>query len=496
MASRERMTAVDTAWLRMDRPDNLMMITGIMMLRGNLEFPELKSLLASRFLRFHRFTQKVTSDLSGHYWEDDPDFDLDNHIHRLALPGDGGRDALEALVSDLASMPLARHKPMWEFHIIENVAGNSALVMRLHHCYADGIALVQVLLSMTDRKRGDTDDAAAPAADKRHGSARRGLLQRLYEPATELAETTLQRSRQLWIEGQHLLQEPDEFARLAQQGIAFAGELAHVSMLPPDPPTQLKGRLGNRKQTAWTRSLPLAEVKAVGKALGCTVNDVLLATVAGAIGSYLRDQGDNIDGLQIRATVPVNLRPADQPLSLGNHFGLVYLDLPIGAENPLERVFAVHANMRRLKDSYQPLVSLRLLGAVGMAPAIVQKLAMDLFSSKASAVMSNVPGPAEPLFLAGHEVVQQMFWVPQSGEIGIGVGILSYNGQVQFGLIADSNLIPTPRTVVERFATEFEKLLMIVLMGSWDPASSPEADLRLLTEWINDNLDKRNAARK
>ena len=267
-------------------------------------------------------------------------------------------------------------------------------------------------------------------------------------------------------------------------------------MLPPDPPTQLKGRLGNRKQTAWTRSLPLAEVKAVGKALGCTVNDVLLATVAGAIGSYLRDQGDNIDGLQIRATVPVNLRPADQPLSLGNHFGLVYLDLPIGAENPLERVFAVHANMRRLKDSYQPLVSLRLLGAVGMAPAIVQKLAMDLFSSKASAVMSNVPGPAEPLFLAGHEVVQQMFWVPQSGEIGIGVGILSYNGQVQFGLIADSNLIPTPRTVVERFATEFEKLLMIVLMGSWDPASSPEADLRLLTEWINDNLNKRNAARK
>ena len=96
--------------------------------------------------------QRVTSDFSGHYWEDDPDFDLDNHIHRLALPGAGGRDSLEALVSDLASMPLPRHKPMWEFHIIDNVDGGSALVMRLHHCYADGIALVQVLLSMTDRK--------------------------------------------------------------------------------------------------------------------------------------------------------------------------------------------------------------------------------------------------------------------------------------------------------------------------------------------------------
>ena len=483
MAARERMTAVDTAWLRMDRPDNLMMITGIMILRDNLGFAELKSLLAKRFLRFHRFMQRVTSDLTGHYWEDDPDFDLDNHIHRLALPGNGDRDALEALVSDLASQPLPRHKPMWEFHIVDNVAGGSALVMRVHHCYADGIALVQVILSMTDRRR----DEAEPLPETGRKSRRRGrqsLLRRLYEPATELAEATLERSRRLWLEGQHLLQEPEEIARLAKQGLAFAGELAHVSMLTPDPPTRLKARLGNRKQTAWTRTLPLAEVKAVGKALGCTVNDVLLATVAGAIGSYLREEGDEIDDLQIRATVPVNLRPPDEAFRLGNHFGLVYLDLPIGIENPLERLYKVHENMRNLKGSYQPLVSLRLLGAIGMAPALVQKFAMDLFSAKASAVMSNVPGPTEPLFLAGHEIVQQMFWVPQSGAIGVGVGILSYNGKVQFGLIADANLIPQPRAVVERFATEFEKLLLIVLMGSWDPAASPAADLRLLAEWI------------
>ncbi len=496
MASRERMTAVDTAWLRMDRPDNLMMITGIMIFRDNLEFAELRSLLAKRFLRFRRFMQRVTSDFSGHYWEDDPDFDLDNHIHRLALPGAGGRDSLEALVSDLASMPLPRHKPMWEFHIIDNVDGGSALVMRLHHCYADGIALVQVLLSMTDRKVGEARDDDGSLRKKSRGRGRRSLLQRLYEPATELAEATLQQSRRLWLEGQHLLQEPGELARLAQQGAAFAGELAHVGMLPPDPRTQLKGRLGNRKQTAWTRTLPLQEVKAAGKAIGCTVNDVLLATVAGAIGSYLRERGDDIDGLQIRATVPVNLRPPDQAIGLGNHFGLVYLDLPVGVENPLERVLRVHDNMHRLKGSYQPLVSLRLLGAVGMAPAIVQKIAMDLFSSKASAVMSNVPGPSEPLFMAGHEIVQQMFWVPQSGEIGIGVGILSYNGRVQFGLIADANLIPEPRAVVERFAVEFEKLLMIVLMGSWDAGGDPSEDLRLLADWIDEHAESCAATKR
>ena len=165
--------------------------------------------------------------------------------------------------------------------------------------------------------------------------------------------------------------------------------------------------------------------------------------------------------------VPVNLRPLDQAWQLGNRFGLAPLVLPVGIENPIERVYAVHARMSELKGSLQPLLAFGVLAVAGLMIKPVQDAILGLFAKKATAVMTNVPGPAAPLKFCGSTLRQTMFWVPASGDIGVGVSILSYGGGVQFGLITDQKLCPHPQQIIDRFEPEFEKLLLVTLMLPW-----------------------------
>jgi hypothetical protein len=169
----------------------------------------------------------------------------------------------------------------------------------------------------------------------------------------------------------------------------------------------------------------------------------------------------------IRALVPVNLRPLEKAYRLGNQFGLVFLDLPLGIENPVERLYAVRANMNALKGSYQPILALGLLAAMGAGPKMLQEQLLQALARNGSAVMTNVPGPQQQLYFAGAKIERFLFWVPQSGDIGMGVSILSYAGQVQFGLITDRGLVPDPEGIVARFGPEFEKLVLTTLQAPW-----------------------------
>ena len=204
-----------------------------------------------------------------------------------------------------------------------------------------------------------------------------------------------------------------------------------------------------------------------------------MACAAGALRSYLLDRGESIAGITLRATVPVNLRPLKHAKKLGNHFGLVFLDLPVGEDNPVRRLERVAAHMGELKTSRQAIVSFGLLAALGMAPASVQRLALDLFSRKATAVATNVPGPKMPLYMAGQRMREMMFWVPQTGNIGVGISILSYHGHVHFGLIGDGRLMPDPDAVISRFRPEFEKLLYLALLSPWDEPLNARGAQRL-----------------
>jgi len=214
----------------------------------------------------------------------------------------------------------------------------------------------------------------------------------------------------------------------------------------------------------------------VARALGCTINDVLLSAVAGALGRYLRARGFPTEGVMLRAALPVNLRAPEDPATLGNRFGLVLLDLPIGVTHPLERLYAVRSGMQRLKGSQQAGATFVLLSALGHLPAVAETLALDMLSAKASAVISNVPGPREPLYMCDQRVSEMYFWVPQSGTVGLGISILSYAAEVHFGLIADRNLVPEPHALVDGFGAEFERLLLLTILGAAHcagPAGAP-----------------------
>ncbi len=461
---KEPMSRVDTAWLRMERPTNPMMITGVMMFDEPMTIQRLREVINKRFLAYPRFRQMAVDTSAGASWVDDQNFDLELHVRITALPGRSDRKSekksLERFVSQLASSPLDKSKPLWQFHLIEKYGGGSAVVARIHHCYADGMALVQVILSMTDTTRKPVSSSSLRAAWlKEEGD-------KVERPIGPLGRYMKMGGKVLG-KGMDMYRHPSLATVLAKEGGEIARELLAAVALSDEPPTLLRGPLGVSKRVAWAEPLNLDDVKAVGRACDCTVNDVLMAAAAGALRGYMLERGEILDGVTLRATVPVNLRPLEHSKKLGNHFGLVFLELPVGEDNPIRRLERVAHCMNGLKNSRQAMVTYGLLAALGMAPAAVQGMALDLFSRKATAVATNVPGPQQPLYMGGCAMREMMFWVPQTGSVGIGISILSYNNQVHFGLISDAKLVPDPHAVIDRFGPEFEKLLYLSLMGDW-----------------------------
>jgi len=493
MSARERMSAVDTAWLRMDSAENLMMIVGVYEFDGKVDYERLRDVLTARLVSHRRFRSRAVRDAAGCYWQENDDFDLDEHLIRRRLAGRGTIADLKRLVGELASQPLDASKPLWQMQLVDNFDGGQALVVRIHHCIADGIALIGVLLALTtDESEGVSKSAARGRQSNGHWSKR---LQPLTSAAVRVIDTTGDVARKM-LQGYGAMLDTrgaltDTALRYTSIATRAAKDAAAIVLMPSDNATSLKGKPSGKKVVAWNEPLSIADVKAVGKALGCSVNDVLLACVSGAIRSYLKARGERVDGCELRAMVPVNLRDPCQWQELGNKFGLVPLLLPIGVENPIARVFEVRRRMHQLKTGYTAVLSMGLLSAVGFAPRVVQKQALDFLARKASAVMTNVPGPQQALYLAGSEVTRLMFWVPQSGDIGIGVSILSYNGGVQFGLITDQQLCADPQQIIDGFEPEFEKLALALCMLPWEQA----VDADMAHDWLfaNPPMERRKS---
>jgi diacylglycerol O-acyltransferase len=451
---------VDTAWLRMDDPTNLMMVTALLLFETPLDMERLKATLQHRMLTFSRFRQRVVESrrpMSNPQWEDDPHFDLNSHLHRVALPAPGDQAALQELVSDLMSTPLDYSKPLWQAHIIENYGEGCALLVRLHHCIGDGIALAFVLLSMTDLA-ADAPWPSAPKEEEKEngvGNPLMGMVRR----ASAVARSTKETAEKLFEESKETIFNPEKAAELAKGGATVAASAARLVLRWPDPPTVFKGKLGVAKRAAWSQPLALADVKLVSKAMGGTINDVLLTAMTGALRRYLEGRLEPVDGLEFRAAVPVNLRPLDEMGQLGNRFGLVFLSLPVGIEDPVERLAELKERMDALKDSPEAVVAFGILNAIGQTPGQVQDLLVKLFGTKATAVMTNVPGPKFPLYLAGSRLSGMMFWVPQSGRLGLGVSIFSYAGTVRLGVATDAGLIPDPDKIIDGFHREFDEFM-------------------------------------
>lgn len=451
---------VDAAWLRMEDPTNLMMITGVMVLGAPVDFEHMKATLEHRLVRrYERFRQRAVESLlppGPPYWEDDPGFDLNYHLQRAVLSPPGEQTALQELVSLLMSTQLDFSKPLWQVHLVERYGAGCALIIRLHHCLADGMALLHVLYSLSDKaplgSGGPLENGAPGAA--RHGKRRQA------PPGNRAAIKSLARqARTLVRQGFETLAEPSHRLELAQAGVDGLSSAGRLLMLEPDPQTIFKGKLGVSKRAAWSPPVALADVKVIGRVVGATVNDVMLAAITGALRRYLQDHDRAVEGFDLRAIVPVSLRTPGTEAELGNKFSLFFLSLPLGVDERLARLTMVKQRMDALKGSHEAIIAFGALNVLGAAPTTVHDAIVDAFGARATVVVTNVPGPRKKLYMAGAPIDSLMFWVPQSGRLGLGICILSYAGQIWVGVATDEGLTPDPEAIVAALQAELGDLL-------------------------------------
>ena len=440
-----RMSHADAAWLHMETPTNLMMITGLVLLDSVPERNWMESVLEFRLCHFERFRMKVVEPVGPGlpHWKPVSDFEVGRHLVYEELE-DPTMERFLDRVSELMSTPLDRERPLWEFRIFPGVGEGSAMAVRLHHAIADGIALMRVLLSLCD------ESAKAPRPTPED-------VPRQGESETTSFERAKRFTSRLLHEGHDLLFHPSQAAEAARKSLLAGRALAHVLALPSDSPSVLRGELQEKKLVALSDPVELALLKRLGKQLGCTINDVVMAVLAGALGRTLRREQELDSAAKLRAVVPVDLR-GGKVAELGNKFGLVFLTLPVGELSPEERLKRVHQTMSELKCSAEAVVTFELLSTVGALPAEVEKPIIQWFGSKATVVMTNLPGPREALFMAGSKIESVMYWVPQSGQLAVGISVMSYAGQIRLGVTTDASVYSSPQTIVDDFTAALEEM--------------------------------------
>ncbi|MCB0917669.1 MAG: DUF1298 domain-containing protein [Actinobacteria bacterium] len=483
-------SAVDSLWLHMDTPENLMVIEGIMTFSEPLDFDRavqvIKHRIPDRYPVFRQMPVPSQNPLGGgDYWVDDPDFDLANHIHVLELPAGSGDRALQELVSEQMSRPIPRDRPLWQAFFINGYKGGTALLSRFHHSMADGTALARVLLELTD---DDPDGDLVEAARLREGGANQGQTHDLgqaphsrigarvdsllggepegrrsrfisaVESATEsVAGPFVDRTKGAAATARKLT-NPDavnDAIAIARRTPTILDKLL-VWQLPDNP---IRGQVGVRKVAAWSQPYDLSEIKVTARAHGATVNDVMVAGIAGALRQYTLEEGGTPQDMA--TMVPVNLRPLDKPLprELGNRFALVVLKLPLSGETPAARLAMTKAAMDDIKSSPEALVTFGIIETLGAINATVTKNMVSFFSGKGIGVTTNVIGPRNERYFAGEPVQSVIGWAPSAGAQTLNECIFSFDDRIQVGFKSDFAAIPQPQRLVDAFDHEIFELM-------------------------------------
>lgn len=456
------LSPADAAWLKMDEPTNPMTITAVLAFD---EMPEMDVLVrfVERFCDDHaRFRQRIefADDLLGTaHWVLDERFDVHRHIESGRLERGDDRELRER-IGESMSVPLDATRPLWRMHVLEGPNRRGAIIVRLQHSIGDGVSLVSVLESMSGAQRMEAPAAEAPV------------------PVTPLAARIARR-------GLKLLAHPRRVAGLARESVRGTRSLVRTVLFEREPETVLKGPIGMSKRCAWSRPIPLARLRALAAACDGTINDVLMAALAGALREYLSARSEPVEGLELRTLLTVNLRPPDSDPELGNRFGLVYLPLPVGVERPADRLSRVKARMDAIKASREAPMILYLIGAAGwLLPAELEHGLVAFFGRKATLVATNLRGPSEPVMFAGKPISRLLVWAPQSGRLGVGVSLLSYAGQLTVGVGSDAGVVPDPESLSAGIERALDQLALELGATSraeagLQPASGPVSTPRM-----------------
>jgi WS/DGAT/MGAT family acyltransferase len=438
----------------MDRPENLMVIESVIWFDTPVDWDRLAGVIWRRMVApypvFRQRPVESRNPLTPPQWEDDPDFRMERHLVRTRLPAPGDDAALQQYVQAQMHHPLPRNHPLWEMHFVDGFGAGSALVIRLHHALADGIALSQVLLSLTDASRtADLRDrepvVAAPAPGPGLISGTAGALagggRQLLSLAGGLATPGGIRDALAVTDG----------------ALRSTGKI----LLHRNPPSALRGAPGPHKLAMWSAPYRLSDITRIARLADATVNDVLVAAVSGAIHNYLVDSGAT--PVDLATMVPVNLRPPEEalPRELGNRFALVLLPLPTGVHSPLLRLEQSKHRMDEIKHTPEAVLTFGLLAAIGRTHPEVERRLIDFFAAKAIGVTTNVVGPRRRRYLAGSPISGVLSWVPGSGSQTFNVAIFSYNRTVRVGFKVDAGVVPDVAKIVHSFEAEVDLLRRI-----------------------------------
>jgi WS/DGAT/MGAT family acyltransferase len=460
MTERRSIGPVDTMWLNMDQPNNLMVIDGVMWFDESIDFERLGPLLQRRLIdRYPVFSQRPLPPdypFGVSHWEDDADFDLSRHLRRHTLPAPGNLEALQRFVEGRMSVPFDHAHPMWEMTLVEGYGSGCALVSRFHHALADGAALSQVMLSLTDASpTPDLEEIETKESSSHHAGGLLGAAQALRDTGAQTVRGGL-RAISLLPE----LANPSLAKDMLELGWR-TGKIADKLLLGHNPQTPFSGEPGVDKRAVWSGPRTIDDVKSVCRLTGATINDVLVAAVSGAVNAYLRDHG--VNPVDLTTMVPVNVRPPDRPLprELGNKFALVYLKLPTGVTPPLQRVAESKRRMDSIKNSPEALITFGMNSLIGRTEPHVSKSIVNFFSAKAIGVTTNVIGPKSQRYVVGVPIAGTVSWVPGSGRQTLGVCIFSFAGTVRVGFKADATVLPDAEKLVHAFDEEMDQLLRI-----------------------------------
>ncbi|MFO8112000.1 MAG: wax ester/triacylglycerol synthase family O-acyltransferase [Desulfosalsimonadaceae bacterium] len=471
----EPMSSVDSFWYSMDESTNRMIITAVMEFDEVVEYARLQDLLEKRLLLYKRFRQRIVwpaTRLGLPFWDYDPNFDIRNHIIKLALPAPGDKKTLARMISDLSIVPLDKEKPLWQMHIIENYGAGSVVLLRIHHAIADGIAMVRLLFSLSDLHPSGDDAGClkktAVCSNSRNPKKKnkiemlRSTLNLLFRTGEVSVMKSLNLTEFIQKELMKTLAHPSYITQFSKNvsriGLTFSAALYQLAFMSEDKRTSLKGRIGTQKSVFWSDPIALDKVRETAKYYRCTANDVVMAAVTGALRDYCLLRGDDLTEAEARFAVPVKVGSKSPNVALGNKFSLVFLHLPLHMDDRVQRIRELRKRIRAAKHSAEAFVGYQAMRVLGLPPKRITKIGAGFFSRKLTGVLASVPGPQVPLYFTDLPIRNVMFWVPRIGNLGLGISIFSYAETVTLGVAVDSRLLPEPEKITGFFAKEFDQM--------------------------------------
>jgi len=468
--SYERLTGQEHSFLVMENANLPMHVGAVQIFEGGaLRTPDggldaglYKHATESLLHRVPRYRQKLmwVPIQNWPVWVDDPHFNLDYHIRHTALPRPGGDEQLRRLVARIGAQQLDRSRPLWETWVVEGLQGDRfAVIMKLHHCMIDGIAgmaLTQITLS----PKPDYEIHEAPRFVPHTAPSGRELLRDSLVRWASLPFQVVRGWQHFRRHTAHLTRE----LRFRAQALADVLRIAVQTV----PGTPLNGSIGPHRRFDWL-SMPLGHFKAVSKALDCTVNDVVLATVTGAVREFLMSRGVRPDETDFRVSAPVNVRSKAERGLIGNRASTWFVDLPIGEADPRKRLQAIHQATQDRKKSKQALGLDMMNTLAEWTPSVLLSLSMHAVSFAVNMhvfgvnmYVTNIPGPQMPLYLLGAKMLEMYPWAPLAPGVGLSVGLISYNGKMCWGFNADSELVPDLRKFVAMIDASFQELAQAI----------------------------------